>query len=252
MATLHVRNVPDPVYDALRESAEANGRSIGSEAITLIQQGLGTPASRAPWRRRGRTSGTGFLSHFSEAGRGIVVLAQQEARNAGYAHVGPEHLLIGLLRRPLSAGGRALVQCGLTLDDARAALARLAPPMSPPPGGQLPFAPKAKEVLELSLREALRLKHTFIGTEHILLGLTRVEESVATAILHEAQVDVAELRACAQRPSFEMLPLPRADEFRVVDLQGEDAAWERQLNDVAAEGYELVQLVQQRAIFRRR
>jgi hypothetical protein len=251
MATLHVRNFPDPLYDVLRQSAEEHGRSIGSEAIALIQGALDAPSARAPWRRRGRTTGTGFFSRFTAAGRDVVVLAQQEARNLGYGHVGAEHLLLGLLRRPLSPGGRALEQCGLTLDAARASIARLAPPTEPPPAGQLPFGPKAKEVLELSLREALALKHTFIGTEHILLGLTRLEDSVATIVLLEAEPDLERVRACAKRPSFEMLPLPQPDEFKVAELAGEAADWERQLNELAAEGYELVQFVLQRAIFRR-
>jgi plasmid stability protein len=250
MATLHVRNFPDPLYDALRASAEGNGRSIGSEAITLIQRGLGPAGGRMPWRRRART-GTGFLTRFTEAGRAVVTLAQREARQLEHDHVGTEHLLLGLLRRPLSPAGRALSQSGVELDAARAAVVRLRGEGTGSPAGRLPFSPRAKQVLELALREALAMKHNYIGTEHILIGITRLEASTGARVLAEIEPDLEAVRARVARPPLEMLAIPRPSEFKVVELEGESDDWERQLNEAAAEGYELVQLVLQRAIFRR-
>lgn len=120
MATLHVRNVPDELYELLRERATANDRSIGAETVQLLEErlalaGAGRPPRRfpVPGRRRG---GTGPFTRFTEEAREVVVDAEERARSLGHEHVGTDHLLLGVLGRgegtPLVAGLQAL---GVTL-----------------------------------------------------------------------------------------------------------------------------------------
>src|SRR5579862_7862382 len=124
-----------------------------------------------------------MFERFSEEGRQAVVLAQDEARRLQHDYIGTEHLLLGLLREPEGVAARVLGTLGVTLDDARADVARIIGSGDEATPGQIPFTPRAKKVLELSLREALALDHNSIGTEHLLLGLLREHEGVAARIL---------------------------------------------------------------------
>ena len=115
----------------------------------------------------------------------MVVLAQDEARDLRHPHIGTEHLLLGLLREEEGLAARVLASFGVTAEDVRAEVGRMVGPGNEVVTGMIPFTPRAKKVLELSLREALAMKHGYIGTEHILLGLLREGEGVAVRILAE-------------------------------------------------------------------
>lgn len=258
MATLHVRNVPEELYEQLRARAEANGRSIGAEAVVLLAGGLGEQPRRVfPGRRR--TTGTGLFSRFTDRGRGVVVAAQEAARELGHDHVGTAHMLLGLVRVEEGIAASALQQLGIGEDLVRAELeARL--PATAEPAGQIPFDPGAKKALELALRESLALGQDYIGTEHVLLGILREGASLGAEILRSVEPDPERVRTVVlamipgtQQPQVVLEPRApvRRSSFRIVELEGDAADWERQLNDAAAEGFELVQLVERRAVLRR-
>jgi len=118
-----------------------------------------------------------MFERFSERARQVVVLAQDEARSLKHNYIGTEHLLLGLFREEEGIAARALESLGITLGEVRAQVARLVGEGDEIAGGQIPFTPRAKKVLELSMREALSLGHNYIGTEHILLGVARENEA---------------------------------------------------------------------------
>jgi ATP-dependent Clp protease ATP-binding subunit ClpA len=124
-----------------------------------------------------------MFERFSGQARQVVVSAQEEARELDHNYIGTEHLLLGLLAISDSLASASLTALGYTHDDVQASVEAMIGRGKAPPGGHIPFTPRAKKVLELSLREALQLKHNYIGTEHILLGLLREGEGVAAQIL---------------------------------------------------------------------
>lgn len=124
-----------------------------------------------------------MFERFTDRARRAVVLAQEEARLLQHDYIGTEHLLLGLIHEEESMAARALGALGLTLEGAQAEVERRIGKGSEAPTGHIPFTPRAKKVLELSLRQALQLGHNYIGTEHILLGLLREGEGVAAQIL---------------------------------------------------------------------
>ena len=127
-----------------------------------------------------------MFERFTNRARHVVVLAQDEARLLNHNFIGTEHLLLGLLGEPESIGGRVLGDFGMTLESARDEVAaNVSRGRKPPGGGHIPFTPRAKKVLELSLREALQLHHNYIGTEHILLGMIREGDGVAARVLRQ-------------------------------------------------------------------
>jgi ATP-dependent Clp protease ATP-binding subunit ClpC len=129
------------------------------------------------------------FERFTERARQVVVLAQDEARRLRHDYIGTEHLLLGLLREEEGIAARVLESLGLTVDAVRAQVARIVAPGEPVQTGgmhQIPFTPRAKKVLDLSLREAIALGHSYIGTEHVLLGLLHEGDGVATRILIDA------------------------------------------------------------------
>jgi ATP-dependent Clp protease ATP-binding subunit ClpC len=123
------------------------------------------------------------FERFTERARQVVVLAQDEARALEHNYIGTEHILLGLLREEEGIAARALERLGVTLEETRAQVAEVSGPGEEPPAGQIPFTPRTKAVLELSLREALALGHNYIGTEHILLGLVRESGGLGARIL---------------------------------------------------------------------
>jgi ATP-dependent Clp protease ATP-binding subunit ClpA len=135
-----------------------------------------------------------MFERFTERARQVVVLAQEEARRLQHNYIGPEHILLGLLREDRGLGAQALESLGVTLEPAREQLLRIVGPGEEPSGTQIPFTTPAKQVLELALRESLALEHNYIGTEHILLGLLRQNDGVAVRILLDCEVDLADLR----------------------------------------------------------
>jgi ATP-dependent Clp protease ATP-binding subunit ClpC len=135
------------------------------------------------------------FERFTERARQVVVLAQDEARSLKHDYIGTEHLLLGLLREEEGIAAGVLESLGVTLEEARAQVARIVGSGEAQfAGGQIPFTPRAKKVLELSLREALSLGHNWIGTEHVLLGLVRENEGVAARILLDFDADAEKLR----------------------------------------------------------
>jgi ATP-dependent Clp protease ATP-binding subunit ClpA len=124
-----------------------------------------------------------MFERFSGQARQVVVSAQEEARELDHNYIGTEHLLLGLLATADCLANASLTALGYTLDDVRGQVVAIVGRGKASPGGHIPFTPRAKKVLELSLREALQLKHNYIGTEHILLGLLREGEGMAAQIL---------------------------------------------------------------------
>jgi Clp amino terminal domain, pathogenicity island component len=135
-----------------------------------------------------------MFERFTNRARHVVVLAQEEARLLDHNYIGTEHILLGLLGEPESIGGKVLATFGITRDGAREEVTAKVGRGKKAPSGHIPFTPRAKKTLELSLREALAIKHNYIGTEHILLGLIREGEGVAVQIMGE-HADVLAIRA---------------------------------------------------------
>ncbi|HXL42502.1 MAG TPA: Clp protease N-terminal domain-containing protein [Gaiellaceae bacterium] len=136
-----------------------------------------------------------MFERFTERAKQVVVLAQDEARALKHNYIGTEHILLGLLREEEGLAARVLERLDVTVEEVRAQVARIIGPGDEPiVSGQIPFTPRAKKVLELSLREALSLKHNYIGTEHILLGLVRENEGVAARILLDFGADAEKIR----------------------------------------------------------
>jgi ATP-dependent Clp protease ATP-binding subunit ClpC len=150
-----------------------------------------------------------MFERFTERARQVVALSQEEATLLKHRAIGSEHLLLGMLREEQGMAAQALTAGGVWVDKARAVIA--ARHETADAVAQVPFAPDAKRVLERSLREAVRLGHNYIGTEHLLLGLLRDEECEGFAVLQELGVDVEELRELtltliATRPERRTLP----------------------------------------------
>lgn len=135
-----------------------------------------------------------MFERFTERARRVVVFAQEEARMLNQNYIGTEHLLLGLIREEEGVAARALQSLGISLFDVRAQVEEIIGRGTSAPVGHIPFTPRAKKVLELSLREALQLGHNYIGTEHILLGLIREGEGVAARVLYNLGADLDRVR----------------------------------------------------------
>jgi ATP-dependent Clp protease ATP-binding subunit ClpC len=135
-----------------------------------------------------------MFERFTERARKVVVLAQDEASRFNHNYIGTEHLLLGLLKEGEGVAARALGSLGVTLDEARGQVESIVGYGGEDTGGQAPFTPRSKKVLELSLRESMQLGHNYIGTEHILLGLVREQEGVAARVLTTLDVDPDKVR----------------------------------------------------------
>jgi ATP-dependent Clp protease ATP-binding subunit ClpC len=134
------------------------------------------------------------FERFTDRARRTVVFAQEEARMLNHNYIGTEHILLGLLREEEGVAARALTSLGLSLEAVRRDVGEIVGQGSEVPRGHIPFTPRAKKVLELSLREALQLGHNYIGTEHILLGLIREGEGVAAQVLQKLGADLNRVR----------------------------------------------------------
>lgn len=135
-----------------------------------------------------------MFERFTDRARRVVVLAQEEARMLNHNYIGTEHILLGLIHEGEGVAGRALEALDITLDAVREQVVEMIGEGQQAPSGHIPFTPRAKRVLELSLREALQLGHGYIGTEHMLLGLLREGESVAAQVLTKLDTDPQEVR----------------------------------------------------------
>jgi|SRR5437016_2443691 len=124
-----------------------------------------------------------MFERFTDQARRVVVLAQEEARLLGHGYIGTEHILLGLLAEGEGLAAQALATLEVRLDAAREQVTEIIGKGTGQPSGHIPFTPRTKKVLELSLREAQRLADSYIGTEHILLGLAREGEGVGVQVL---------------------------------------------------------------------
>ena len=135
-----------------------------------------------------------MFERFTDRARRVVVLAQEEARMLNHNYIGTEHILLGLIHEGEGVAAKALESMGISLEGVRAQVEEIIGQGQQAPSGHIPFTPRAKKVLELSLREALQLGHNYIGTEHILLGLIREGEGVAAQVLVKLGADLNRVR----------------------------------------------------------
>ncbi|MFW5473300.1 ATP-dependent Clp protease ATP-binding subunit [Knoellia sp. CPCC 206450] len=135
-----------------------------------------------------------MFERFTDRARRVVVLAQEEARLLNHNYIGTEHILLGLIHEGEGVASKALESLGISLDAVREQVQEIIGQGQQAPTGHIPFTPRAKKVLELSLREALQLGHNYIGTEHILLGLIREGEGVAAQVLVKLGADLGRVR----------------------------------------------------------
>jgi ATP-dependent Clp protease ATP-binding subunit ClpC len=148
-----------------------------------------------------------MFERFTDRARRVVVQAQEESRRLNHNYIGTEHLLLGILREDDGVAAEALASLGVGLDPAREQVAEIIGRGQVAPSGHIPFTPRAKKVLELSLREALGLGHRYIGPEHILLGLITEGHGVAVEVLRVLGADPEQVRARV----LELAPPPGAE-----------------------------------------
>src|SRR5476651_1121319 len=135
-----------------------------------------------------------MFERFTDRARRVVVLAQEEARMLNHNYIGTEHILLGLIHEGEGVAAKALESLGISLDAVREQVEEIIGQGQQAPSGHIPFTPRAKKVLELSLREALQLGHNYIGTEHILLEILREGDGVACQVLLDFDVDADKVR----------------------------------------------------------
>lgn len=129
---------------------------------------------------------------FTAAARQVVILAQEEARDLKHDYIGSEHMLLGLLREESGVAAATLRSVGITLEQVRAKVAEKNPPLTEAPDGHLPFATGARVALEAAMTESANLRHNYIGTEHVLLGVLK-EDNMARDVLRDLNMDVDHL-----------------------------------------------------------
>ena len=135
-----------------------------------------------------------MFERFTDRARRVVVLAQEEARRLNHNYIGTEHILLGLIQEGEGHAAKALEELSINIDSVRSEVVEIIGEGQQSPSGHIPFTPRAKKVLELSLREALQLGHNYIGTEHILLGLIREGEGVAAQVLKKLGAELSQVR----------------------------------------------------------
>src|SRR5437867_7080478 len=135
-----------------------------------------------------------MFERFTDRARRVVVFAQEESRMLDHNYIGTEHILLGLCHEGVGVAAKALESLGVSLQAVRSQVEEIIGHGESAPSGHIPFTPRAKKVLELSLREARQLGHDFIGTEHMLLGLIREGEGVAAQVLGKLGVDLHRAR----------------------------------------------------------
>jgi ATPases with chaperone activity, ATP-binding subunit len=164
------------------------GRSMGvtkqAAQKRFVPKSTGEPSDLDPSQ--------GF-SRFTVRARNVVMAAQNEARAAGNAQIGPEHLVLGLLSEPDALAAKAIVAQGVGLDTIRQAVTATLPPAAEKVPDLIPYGPRARKALELTFRQALRMGHNYIGTEHILLALLELEDG--TGVLAGLGIDRATAEA---------------------------------------------------------
>jgi ATP-dependent Clp protease ATP-binding subunit ClpC len=184
-----------------------------------------------------------MFERFTDRARLVIVDAQNEARSLGHNYIGPEHLLLGLIHEGDGVGAKALEAMQISTDTVRGRIEEITGRgQAPPTTGHIPFTPRAKKVLELSLREALQLGHNYIGTEHILLGLIHEGDGVAAQVLVGLGVELDRTRQLViqiltgrhQEESASVVAEDLRD--RLAAMAARLTVIERTLRDTAAEG----------------
>jgi len=135
-----------------------------------------------------------MFERFTDRARRVVVLAQEEARLLNHNYIGTEHILLGLIHENEGHAAKALKSFDITLNDIRSGVEELSPKGDVSPMGHIPFTPRAKKVLDYSLREALQLGHSYIGTEHILLAIIREGYGVGAKVIVQLGADLPRVR----------------------------------------------------------
>jgi predicted DNA-binding transcriptional regulator AlpA len=188
--------------DFPKPEVELSGGRVWSR--TAIETWIASHPDRGPGRPEegaGRTAGLfgrrggGLFSKFTDRARHSIVKAQEEARLLKHNYIGTEHLLLGLLAIEEGLAFEALTAMGVSLEDGRSGVRTMIGEGSDSPQGHIPFTPRAKKVLELSLREALHFQHNYIGTEHVLLALIREKDGVAWQILERHDIKQTHARS---------------------------------------------------------
>jgi len=180
-----------------RASAHSEVRRTGPDVV-LLNVHASRFADVLPYAGGAESPRGGPMDLFTGRARGAVVLAQEEARLLHRDHIDPEHLLLGMLREGEGVA-KTLESLGITLERVRQQVEETVGAGQSLPSGPIPFTPSAREVLELSLREAFQLGHNYIDTEHILLGLIREDEGVAARVLIKLGADLGPVRQQAIR-----------------------------------------------------
>jgi len=194
-----------------------------------------------------------MFERFTDRARRVVVLAQEEARMLNHNYIGTEHILLGLIHEGEGVAAKALESLGISLEAVRSQVEEIIGQGQQAPSGHIPFTPRAKKVLELSLREALQLGHNYIGTEHLLLGLVREGEGIAAGVLESLGVNLDKvrhevIRVLSQSSSAGPTPeAKRASKTPTVDQLGinlTDAARAGKLDPVIGREKEIERVIQ--------
>jgi ATP-dependent Clp protease ATP-binding subunit ClpC len=184
-----------------------------------------------------------MFERFTDRARLVIVDAQNEARSLGHNYIGPEHLLLGLIHEGDGVGAKALEAMQISTDTVRGRIEEITGRgQAPPTTGHIPFTPRAKKVLELSLGEALQLGHNYVGTEHILLGLIHEGDGVAAQVLVGLGIELDRTRQLViqiltgrhQEESASAVAEDLRD--RLAAMAARLTVIERTLRDTAAEG----------------
>jgi ATP-dependent Clp protease ATP-binding subunit ClpA len=179
-----------------------------------------------------------MFERFTDRARRVVVLAQEEARMLNHNYIGTEHILLGLIHEGQGVAAEALESLGISLDAGRQQVEEIIGQGQEVPPGHIPFTPRAKKVLELSLRESLQLGHDYIGTEHILLGLIREGDGVAAQVLVRLGADLNRARqqviqlVHGHQPREPVSVQPAAQELSPPTVQDRLEAIERRLGAI--------------------
>ena len=171
-----------------------NPPSLGDARTVSIPGVAGKAATMGLGTLYLSTELSAMFERFTDRARRVVVLAQEEARMLNHNYIGTEHILLGLIHEGDGVAAKTLEEMGISLDSVRGQVGELVGDGGDTPSGHIPFTPRAKKVLELSLREALQLGHNYIGTEHILLGLMQEGEGVAAQVLTKLGADIPKVR----------------------------------------------------------
>jgi hypothetical protein len=206
----HLDELADHLIGHFVDRARHSGASW-----TDIGQSMGVTKQAAQKRFTDNASETLDVSQFARftpKARAATVASQQEALRLQHAEIEPGHILLGLLTRPDAVAGEAIVSLGGSLADIRAKVTeKLGPAVESPPVGHIPFTGQSKKVLELTVREALRLGHNYVGTEHILLGLLALDDAVAAGTLTEAGINATNAEPVIEAALSAWLPEPQAE-----------------------------------------